>query len=166
VIGASTADILVRSHIHVDLEIDRLSSENVFAALEVFAGDLSGLTLLLPSAGLIRELFEQQLAEAGARADNVAAYRTTSDHQRLAQLLALLLGGGIDGVIFTNSTSLDEFRRLVDTDDLTQVLAGVAVVCGDAETARAAHDFGLTAARLMPEPLTADALSMLINARP
>ena len=163
VIGDSTADLLVRSQIHVDLAIDRLSSANIFAALEDYAGDLSGLTFLLPSAGLNCELFEQQLAEAGARVDNVAAYRTTSDNQRLAQLLALLLGGGIDGVIFTNSSSLDDFRRLVDSDDLTRVLSGVTLVCGDAETARAVHDFGLAATRMMPEPLTAAALSKLIN---
>lgn len=166
VIGDSTADILVRSHIHVDLAIDRISSANIFAALESYAGDPGGLTFLLPSAALNCELFEQHLAEAGARVDNVTAYRTTSDNQHLAQLLALLLGGGIDGVIFTNSSSLDEFRRLVDTDDLTRVLAGVAVVCGDVETARAAQDFGLAATQMMPEPLTADALSKLINARP
>jgi uroporphyrinogen-III synthase len=82
------------------------------------------------------------LTEAGARVDNVAAYQTTSDNQRLAQLLALLVGGGIDGVVFANLRALDEFARLIDTDDLPGVLAGVTVLCGDSESAQAAHEYG------------------------
>lgn len=162
-IGDSTSEILVGSHIHVDVAITRFPSENIFAALKDYAGDLSGLTFLLPSAGLNRESFEQQLVEAGARVDNVTAYRTTADSQRLAQLMALLLGGGIDGVIFTNSSALDELGRLVDSDDLPRVLAGVEIVCGDSETERAASDYGLATNRITPEQLSADALAKLLN---
>lgn len=163
-IGDSTSEILIRSHIHVDVAIDRFPSQNIFAALEGYAGNLSGLTFLLPSAGLNCELFEQQLAETGARVDNVVAYRTTSDNQRLGQLMALLLGGGIDGVIFNDWSALDEFSRLVDTDDLPRILNGVAVICGDPGIARAAHEFGLPATKMMPETLSADTLAKLINA--
>lgn len=163
-IGDSTSEILVRSNVHVDVAIDQLPSENIFATLAAYAGDLNGLSFLLPSARLTCELFEQQLSEAGARVDNVTAYRTTSDNQRLAQLMALLVGGGIDGVIFTNSSAVDEFSRLVDTNDLPRVLAGVAVVCRDPETAQAAREFGLPANKTVPEPFSADALAKLINA--
>lgn len=163
-IGDSTGEILVRSHIHVDVAIDRFPSENIFAAVADYAGDLNGLTFLLPSAGLNCELFEQQLAEAGARVDNVTAYRTTSDNQRLAQLMALMVGGAVDGVIFNDASALGEFCRLVDTDDLPRVLDGVAVICGDPETARAAHEFGLPANTMLPETLSAEALARLLNA--
>jgi uroporphyrinogen-III synthase len=163
-IGYPTSEILVRSNVHVDVAIDRLPSENIFAALAGYAGDLNGLAFLMPSAGLNCELFEQQLAEGGARVDNVTSYRTTSDNQRLAQLMALLVGGGIEGVIFTNSSALDEFTRLVDTNDLSRVLAGVAVVCADPETARTACEFGLSANKTVPEPFSAEALAKLINA--
>jgi uroporphyrinogen-III synthase len=163
-IGDLTSEILVTSNIHVDVAIDRFPSKNIFAALAGYAGDLNGVTILLPSAGISCELLEQQLAEAGARIDNVTAYRTTSDTQGLAQLMALLVGGGIDGVIFTNRSALDDFSLLVDTDDLPGVLAGVTVICADSETARAAHEFGLSAIRMLPESLSADALAKLINA--
>lgn len=162
-IGDSTSEMLVRSHVHVDLAIDRFPSENIFAALAGYAGDLNGLTFLLPSAGLTCELFEAQLTEAGARVDNFTAYRTTSDSQRLAQLSALLVGGGIDGVLFSNSSALDEFGRLVDTDDLPRILAGAAVFCSDPETARAAHELGLPADKIMPESLSADTFAKLIS---
>ncbi len=162
-IGESTSEILVPSNIHIDVAIDRFPSENIFAALTSYAGDLKGLTFLLPSAGLKCESFEQQLTEAGARVDNVTAYRTTADTQRLAQLMALLVGGGIDVVIFRNSSALDEFSRLVDTNDLPGVLAGVTVVCTDSETARAGREFGLSAITTVPEPSSADEVMKLIN---
>jgi uroporphyrinogen-III synthase len=165
-IGESTGEILVRSQIHVDLAIDRFPSASIFATLESYAGVLNGLTFLLPSADLQTELFEQQLTEAGARVDSVAAYQTTSENQRLAQLLALLVGGGIDGVVFTNLSALDQFSRLIDTDNLPRVLAGVAVVCGDSDTALAAHEYGLSPNKMMPELLTADALAKLLNTSP
>jgi uroporphyrinogen III methyltransferase / synthase len=163
-IGEATSETLVHSQIHVDVALDRFSSANIFGALAGYAGDLNGLTLLLPSAGLNCESFEQQLTEAGARVDNVTAYRTTSDNQRLAQMMTLLVGGGIDGIIFTSSSALDEFSRLVDTDDLPRVLAGVAIICGDPETAQAAHEFGLSVDTTMLNPLSADVLTKLINA--
>ena len=165
-IGEPTTEILVRSQIHVDVAIDRFPSKNIFAAIEGYTGALSGLTFLLPSAGWQTETFEQQLTEAGARVDNVAAYQTTSENQRLAQLLALLVGGGIDAVLFANFRALDEFARLIDTDDLPKVLAGVTVLCGDSESAQGAHEYGLPANKVMPEPLSREAIAKLLNRSP
>jgi uroporphyrinogen III methyltransferase / synthase len=164
-IGDSTSETLVRSHIHVDVAVARFPFGNIFGALGRYAGDVSGLSFLLPSAGLNCELFEQQLDDVGARVDNVTAYRTAADNQRLAQLMALLVGGGIDCVIFTNSTALNEFSRLVDTDNLPRVLAGVAVICANPETARAAHGFGLSDHKVLPATLSEVALAQLINTR-
>ena len=165
-IGEATGEILVRSQIHVDVAIDRFPSKNIFAAIERYAGILSGLTFLLPSADLQTELFEQQLTEAGARIDNLLAYQTTSDNQRLGHLLALLVGGGIDVVVFANFAALDEFARLIDTDNLPGILAGVTVVCGDSESAQAAHEYGLPVNKVMPEPLSAGAIATLLNSSP
>jgi uroporphyrinogen-III synthase len=165
-IGELTGEILVRSPIHIDVAIERFPSKKIFAAIERYAGVLSGLSFLLPSAALTIELFEQQLTEAGARVDNVAAYLTTAENKRLAQLLALLLGGGIDGVVFSNLSALDEFAQLIDTDDLQRVLAGVTVICGDSESAHTAHEYGLAANQVTPEPLSAGAVAKLLNASP
>ena len=165
VVGDSAAELLVNSHVHVDVAIDRFSSAGIFAAVKEYAGDLGGLTFLIPSAGLNAERFEQQLEEAGARVDNVPAYRTTSDNQRLAQLIALLTGGGVDGVIFTNSKALDELGRLLDTHNLSRLLLGASVVCAGEETARAADRFGLTEYKMMPGTLTEETFATLIKAQ-
>src|SRR5262245_15150854 len=165
-IGESTIETLLRSHIHLDLAIERFPAEDIFASLQGYEGGLSGRSFLLPSAGVTSELFEEQLAEAGARVDNVSAYRTTSEKQRLAQLLALLAGGGVDCVIFMSSSVLREFGRLVDSHDLRRVLSGVAVVCGNAETARTAEEYGLKEPKMMPARLSDATLAALVRANP
>jgi len=160
-IGDQTSQALAQSHIHVDLLIDR--SAYVFKALESYVGDFAGLNVLVPSANIYREAFEQQLEEAGARVDNVIAYRTVSDPQRLAQLKALVVGGGVDCILFTSPQSIDEFTDLSDTDDLRQALAGVAVACRDPQTVAAAMDVGLAADQLLSADLTATGLTNLMN---
>jgi uroporphyrinogen-III synthase len=157
-IGDSANQALAQSNIHVDVVVDR--SANVFTALESYVGDFTGLNVLVPSANIYRAAFEQQLADAGARVDNVAAYRTVSDNQSLAQLKALLVGGGIDWILFTSPQSINEFAALIDTEDLRPVLAGVVVACADPETAAAAKDFGL-ADQVLSADLTTSGLANL-----
>src|SRR5438874_1202557 len=77
------------------------------------------------------ELDEAELSEGGARVDCLAVYRTTLDARRMAELNALLAGGGIDAVIFHDSPSVEEFARVFDTDDLPRILRGVSVLCDD-----------------------------------
>ena len=159
-IGDSTSQALAQSHVHVDVPIDR--SANTFKALESYVGGFAGLNVLVPSANIYREAFEQQLEDAGARVDNVTAYRTVSDHQRLAQLKALLVGGGIDCILFTSPQSVDEFTHLLDTDDLRQILAGLVVACGDPESAAAATNLGL-ADQVRSADQTTTGLTNLMN---
>lgn len=159
-IGDHTAQALAQSHIHVDVLIDQ--SANLFKALESYVGVFTGVNVLVPSANIYRDAFEPQLEDAGARVDHVTAYRTVSDNQRLAQLKALLVGGGIDCILFTSSQSVDQFIQLIDTDDLRQVLGGLAVVCGDPQATAAAMDLGL-ADQLLSADLTTNGLASLMN---
>jgi uroporphyrinogen-III synthase len=159
-IGDNTSQALAQSHIHVDVLVDR--SANIFKALESYIGDFTGLNVLVPSANIYREAFAQLLEEAGARVDNVTAYRTVSDTQRLAQLKALLVGGGIDCILFTSPQSVGEFTHLIDTDDLGHILAGLLIACGDPESAAAATNLGL-ADQVLPAELTTAGLADLMN---
>jgi uroporphyrinogen III methyltransferase/synthase len=165
-IGEAAGEILVRAQIHVDVTIDGFPSQNIFTVIERYAGDLKGLTFLLPSAGLKTELFEQKLRDAGARVDNVTAFQTSPETRRLAQILALIAGGGIDAVGFASLSALDEFARLFDTDDLAGILTGLTIICGDADSAQAAAARGLSAIKLMSGPLSASTLAKLLNTSP
>ncbi|HXI22684.1 MAG TPA: uroporphyrinogen-III synthase [Pyrinomonadaceae bacterium] len=145
-IGEATVAKLVDAQVHVDIALDRHTNNSLVASLRSYLGgeeSLASLNLLFPSANIIHENFEAELEERGARIDCVAAYRTTLDARRMAELNALLAGGGIDAVIFRDSESVEEFARVFDSDDLPRLLRGISIICDD-EAARAkAAEFGL-----------------------
>jgi uroporphyrinogen III methyltransferase/synthase len=147
-VGAATAERLAEAHIHVDVVPERFQAEGVFAALEAYVGGrehLRNLNMLLPRATAARDFLPRALEEAGARVDDVAAYRTvrpeTTDR---AKVEALLVGGGVDCITFTSSSTVQNFAQLFDTRDLGHVLAGVRVACIGEITSRTASDYGLT----------------------
>jgi uroporphyrinogen-III synthase len=164
-IGETTAELLRDSLVHLDVEIGRSSSSMVFTAIESYVGgydSLAGLNFLLPSANVTQEAFELQLEAAGARVDGVTAYRTVRDPQALAQLNALLVGGGIDWVSFARPQEISEFAQLLDTDELSRVLPGISVLCRDEPARKAAADFGLAQAIAPAEPTTAARVSLIV----
>jgi len=156
VIGENTAALIRESQIHMDIEIE--SSNQTFAAIESYVGDsdsISALNLLAPSANVTRELFQNQFEAAGARVDSVTAYRTTSDPQALAQLNALLIGGGVDCLLFRNTVEITEFGQLFDTDDLARILHETSVICADQPAQAASAEFQLIQTMAPAEPTTA-----------
>ncbi len=147
VIGDETSELVRESQIHIDIEIERRDSNRTFAAIESYIGDFvyaSTLNILVPAANVTRELFQNQFEEAGARVDSLTTYRTTSDAQALAQLNALLVGGGIDCLFFRNAAEISEFAQLFDTNELNRVLRETSVICRDQPTQTAAAEFQLT----------------------
>ena len=143
-IGEAAIERLARSQIHVDVPLDRFPLPDPVAAIANYAGQLVGLNVLAPSAGVIRESFELQLIDRGARVDNVVTYRTVAEKTRIVELNALLAGGAIDSIAFGSPAQLDEFAQAIDCDDLQRLLSGTFVSCGDNATAAAADRFALT----------------------
>ena len=148
-IGEATAARLVAAHVHVDVVPEQSRAEGVFAALESYLGgreQFEGLNFLLPRAAVARDFLPRALEDAGARVDVVEAYRTvrpeTTDRARAE---ALLVGGGVDCVTFTSSSTVHNFAQLFDTRDLRPLLAGVRVACIGAITAETAAAYGLRA---------------------
>lgn len=145
-IGEATAEKLIQAQIHLDVAIHRFSLKETFSAIESYAGSseaLAGLNFLLPNANITREIFQDQLEDAGARVDSVNAYRTALDRRRMSQLRTLLPGGAITAVLFAGPLEVDELAQLFDTDDLAHLFRGIEAMCSDDETAVAAGVFGL-----------------------
>ena len=164
-VGATTADRLRDAFVHVDVVPERFQAEGVYDALKRYVGGrehLDRLNFLLPRAASARDFLPQALAEAGARVDDVAAYRTvrpeTTDRARVE---AMLLGGGIDCITFTSSSTVSNFAQLFDTSDLGPLLEGVAVACIGEVTSRTASDYGLRA-HIRPEESTAKSLARAV----
>jgi len=155
-IGEATAARLVGAHVHVDVIPEKSRAEGVFAALEAYLGgreQFENLNFLLPRAAVARDFLPRALEAAGARCDVVEAYRTvrpeTTDRARAE---ALLVGGGVDCITFTSSSTVHNFAQLFDTRDLRPLLAGVRVACIGAVTAETAAEYGLRADVVPAEP--------------
>ena len=158
-IGERTQQALCETQVHVDVMAER--STEVFAAVESYAGSLNGLNLIVPSAILSREPFVERLEDARARVDTVLSYRTCSSADELVKLTALIAGGAIDAVAFTDPGSVAEFASLFDTDDLSRKLPGVRVACLDEPISRAARGCGVVDL-IMPSESSFTALARLI----
>lgn len=164
VIGDETAEAIRDSQLHIDVEIG--SSNSVLAALQSYVGSrdsLSGVSLLVPSANLIRDRFQTELEDTGARVDSVGAYRTTSDPHALAQLNALLVGGGIDFLFLRNRAEIEELAQLFDTHDLKTILQETAVICADQTMGEPAAHLGLVQVLTPSEPTTEAVLRLIVS---
>ncbi len=165
-IGDATALSLAEAHIHVDVVPEIFQAEGVFAALESYLGgrlQFENLNFLIPRAAVARDYLPRALEDAGARVDVIAAYRTvrpeTTDRARVE---ALLVGGAVDCITFTSSSTVSNFAQLFDTRDLGQLLRGVAVACIGDITSRTATDYGLRT-DIQPLEFTVPALARAIT---
>ncbi|HYY93279.1 MAG TPA: uroporphyrinogen-III synthase [Pyrinomonadaceae bacterium] len=164
-VGEATAERLAAARVHVDVIPQKFQAEGVFAALADYLGGrehFEGLNFLMPRAAVARDFLPRALEAAGARVDCVTAYRTvrpeTTDRARVE---ALLVGGGVDCVTFTSSSTVHNFAQLFDTRDLRGLLAGVRVACIGEVTAQTAAEYGLRT-DIRPAESTAAALARAI----
>lgn len=166
-IGDATAERLREAEIHVDVVPIQFKAEGIFEALVSYVGgiaNLIGLTFLIPRAAVARDYLPLALEEAGARADVVATYRTVRPHtSERGRVAALLEGGGVDCITFTSSSTVTNFAQLFDTNDLSQLLAGVAIACIGDITAETAAQHGLKI-EIQPPEFTIPALARAIAA--
>ena len=146
-IGKATLQRLEESQIHVDLCAENASRE-ILKAFYDYLGDcesLRGLNILIPKATTARDSLSEVLEEAGARVDQVAAFGARDGGNELALVGALLAGGGIDALVFTDCQGVQAFADFFDSTDLPRVLAGTAVFCLEQSAAEAAAEFSLDA---------------------
>jgi len=164
-VGTATADRLRDARVHVDVVPGQFKAEGVFDALENYLGGrerFDRLNFLIPRAAVARDHLPRALEEAGARADTVAAYRTvaprTTDRARVE---ALLVGGAVDCITFTSSSTVANFAQLFDTRDLGALLKDIRVACIGDITSRTAADYNLTT-HIQPAEFTTAALARAV----
>ena len=163
-IGEATAEKLTDAHIHVDVIPREFKAEGVFAALVDYVGEreaLSGLNFLIPRAAVARDFLPRALEEAGARVDLVAAYRTVLPGDVDRGRITAMLAAGTDCIAFTSSSTVRNLAQLLDNQDLSTTLKGVAVACIGDVTAQTAGEYGLQV-DIQPEQFTIPALAHAI----
>jgi len=166
-IGDATAERLTAAQVHVDVIPEEFKAEGVFSALARYVGGregLKGLNFLIPRAAVARDYLPLALEQAGARCDVVTAYRTVQpeglDRGRVS---AMLTGGAADCIAFTSSSTVKNLAQLFDTNNLSEVLCGVAVACIGDITASTALAYGLHT-DIQPGEFTVPALARAIVA--
>ena len=154
-IGSPAAEKFTESQLHVDIMLEEFRHGSIYAEIESYVGDSAALSrqyLLVPSANITVESFEDLFLNAGARVDAVTAYQTCAERLELIRLRTLMAGGGIDLVAFTGASAIGEFANLFDTDDLARVLTGVKIACLDRATSDLAWRYGLSDTCVPSEP--------------
>lgn len=139
-IGTSTAQALRE----LGLRADKVPSEFVAEALaEAFhPEEVKGRRFLLLRAEKAREVLPESLRKMGAEVEILVAYRTKAPEDSKENLLRAL-NDGIDLVTFTSSSTVINFARMADVEDLSQLLREVTIACIGPITADTVRKYGI-----------------------
>jgi uroporphyrinogen-III synthase len=142
-IGPATAEALVRRGVIPDLVPDRFIAEAVVTSLAA-RGDVRGKTILLPRAREARDALPDGLRALGALVDVIPVYETIRETGDGSGLAAELLGGRVDLVTFTSSSTVRGFVDLVGRPAAVSGRFAAAVI--GPVTAGTARELGITVA--------------------
>jgi uroporphyrinogen III methyltransferase / synthase len=158
-IGPATANQLKEKGIRIDYMPKEYIAEAILEGFEGMA--IRGKRILLARARVARDVLPKGLRKMGAEVDVVETYRTIKPRGGSRKLKQLLSGGGIDGVAFTSSSTVDHFVELLKKNDWRRLLNGVAVACIGPVTAHTAEKWGMSV-HIQPEEYTIPALTEAI----
>lgn len=156
-IGSETEKALWRHGLKADLVPEEYTSEGLIKTMEDV--DVSGKAILMPRAAEARDLIPKVLTERGARVEVVEAYRTTLPHDHEIQPgLDVLDKGMTDAITFTSSSTVRNFKRLLDERHSMGSHRGVPLFCIGPVTADTARDLFRGEQIIVSKRSTIDAL--------
>jgi uroporphyrinogen III methyltransferase/synthase len=120
-----------------------------------------GERVLLARAAETRDVLVRELEGAGARVDEVPAYRTRPAGENVADLRRALADGRVDVVTFTSSSTVRHFAALFAPEDVRRLLSSVTIACIGPVTRDTARELGLET-RIVPREYTIPALAQAI----
>jgi uroporphyrinogen III methyltransferase/synthase len=158
-IGPATADALRVLGLETEVVPDEYVAEGLAGRLRALIQP--GERVLIARAAEARDVLVTLLEAAGARVDEVPAYRTQAAAEDAGELRRALGEGGIDVVTFTSSSTVHHFVALFPGEDLRGLFRGVAVACIGPVTRATAEARGLET-RIVPREYTIPALAQAI----
>jgi uroporphyrinogen III methyltransferase / synthase len=158
-IGPATADALRGLGLEAEVVPEEYVAEGLAARLRALIRP--GEHVLLARAAEARDVLVTLLEAAGARVDEVPAYRTRPAAEDGGELRRELREGRIDVVSFTSSSTVRHFAALFPGEDLPGLLRGVAVACIGPITRDTAESLGLET-QIVPQEYTIPALAQAI----
>ncbi len=154
-IGPKTAEALEKLMLRPDLVPSEYRAEAIINAFE--GKELKGVRFLMPRAMAARDILPEKLREWGAEVDVVPAYQTTLPAQNAPEVAQIFKNSDADCLTFTSSSTVTNFFRLLDPQEITPYLKSVAIACIGPITADTAKSFGLEIS-IMPSDYTVEGL--------
>ncbi len=140
-IGPATKAELATHGIVSDILPETYRAESV---VEAFSGvDIKGKRVLLPRAKVARTILPEELKAMGADVVEVTAYETVAEDSDQATLKELLKAGDIDMVTFTSSSTVTNFKSMLDQEGGVEIGSGVTAACIGPITADTAVSIGI-----------------------
>ena len=139
-IGPATAKKLLGFGLNSDIIPETYRAESIVEAF--VKKEISGKKILLPRAKEARPILPVELGKMGAVVDEVTAYCTKKVPGRANFLLKKLQEKKIDLITFTSSSTVKNFRKLLPSENLKTLMAGVTIASIGPITAETAKKLG------------------------
>jgi uroporphyrinogen III methyltransferase / synthase len=139
-IGAATAQRIKEFRVHVDLQPEEFVAEALVREFRK-EGGVENLRILLARAEKARDLLPKELSALGAIVDEGVAYRTVPETRDDTGARRRLLEEGADLIIFTSSSTVENFLALGLPWPARMQVASIGPV-----TSKTARDRGLEVA--------------------
>ncbi len=112
---------------------------------------------------MARDFLPEKLRSFGAEIDVVETYQTiVPKSPETTKLKTLIAADSIDCITFTSSSTVKNFARIFQLNDLSQLLKNVKIACLGDITAKTANEFGLNV-DILPAEFTTSALAQAIT---
>ena len=157
-VGPKTAAALAAHGIRADLVPNTYQAEGVVELLRGLG--VKGKRILYPHAELARDLIPRDLRALGAEVDAPVLYRTVMPEHGGDELRRLFAERTLDAVVFTASSTVENFVKMVGKD-APQLLRGVAVASIGPPTTKTAQKLGLDV-HIQPASSTLDDLTAAV----
>ncbi|MGW8194413.1 MAG: uroporphyrinogen-III C-methyltransferase [Desulforhopalus sp.] len=163
-VGKSTADLLLRHGIKVDLIPSTFTGEGLAESL--LDQGVEGRNILIPRGLHGRKILPETLRGAGAQVTVAPVYQNCPVQGDRERLITELEEGGVNMITFTSSSTVRNFVAMLDMksqEELQKILAGVKIATIGPITAKTVVDSGLQV-DVQPEAFTIpDLIRAIVN---
>lgn len=142
-IGPETGRRLEMAGIRPFLVPKKYQAEGILE--ELAADEIRGKRILIPRAAKAREILPQTLRRWGGTVDVVEVYQTAVPGNDTRTLLQLLRQKKIHIITFTSSSTVAHFFRLLQGENLAELVRGTVIACIGPITSQTVADYGLHA---------------------
>lgn len=140
-IGPKTREVIENLGINCSFVPEEFVAEALIEGLK--DEDLKGKRMLLPRADIARKLLPETLTSLGAVVDDITVYRTVLGSGNIDVIKQMLSKKQVQVITFTSSSTVKNFVKMINEENLHQLLEGVVIASIGPITSDTAKNLGL-----------------------